>query len=206
MKGVGVMSASLKLVFEQGLAASPQYDIEAVGEALQRARCMEVESCRQTIRRRLIGDGCDDGIVRDERIPLEIHLGYQPLCKACPEHRKMDVSRSPAVDAIPKRVCAGLDRPEEVVALLIGQHPAAAAEIRVDRSDIGVVAVAVASAGIGLPYFDERVGYRLAIAVEHVAVDDRPFADRLALLGIIEDEIVIGGTEFGRREYRAGYL
>src|SRR6476620_6936514 len=175
MKGGGVMLASLKLVFEHGLAASPQHDIEAVGEALQRARCIEVESCCQTICRRLVGDRCDDGIVWDERIPLEIHLGDQSLCKACSEHRKMDVGRPPAVDAIPKRVCAGLDRPKKIIAPLIGQHPTASTEIRVDRSDIGVVAVTVASAGIGLPYFDERVGYRLAIAVEYVAVDDRLF-------------------------------
>jgi len=46
----------------------------------------------------------------------------------------------------------------------------------------------------------------LAIAVEHVAVDDRLLADRLALFGIIEDEIVIERTEFVRLKYRAGYL
>jgi hypothetical protein len=118
----------------------------------------------------------------------------------------MDVGRPPAVDAIPKWVCAGLDRPEKIIAPLIGQQPTAATEIWVDRSDIGVVAMTVASAGIGLPYFDERVGYRLAIAVEYVAVDDRLFADGLAMLGIIEDEIVIERTEFVRRKYWAGYL
>jgi hypothetical protein len=118
----------------------------------------------------------------------------------------MDVSRPPAVNAISKRVRTGLDRPEEVIAPLIGQHPTTAAEIRVDRSDIGVVAVAVASAGVGLPYLDERVGYGLAIAVEYVAVDDGLFADCLALFGIIEDEIVIERAEFVRRKYRAGYL
>src|SRR2546425_12819108 len=110
----------------------------------------------------------------------------------------MDVGRPPAVNAISKRVCAGLDRPEEVIASLIGQHPAAATEIRVDWSDIGVVAVAVASAGIGLPYLDERVGYRLAIAVEYVAVNDGLLTDRPALFGVIEDEIVIERTEFVR--------
>ena len=198
MKGDGVMLASLKPVFEQGLAASSQHNIETVGEALQRTRCVEVESCSQTIRRRLVGDGCDDGIVGDERISLEIHLGYQSLRKACSEHRKMDVGRPPAVDAIPKRVCAGLDRPEEVIAPLIGQHPTASTEIRVDRSDISVVAVAVASTRIGLPHFDKRVGYRSAIAVEYIAVDDRLFADRFALFGVIENEIVIERTEFVR--------
>ena len=56
----------------------------------------------------------------------------------------------------------------------------------------------VAARRIGLPYLDECVGYRLAIAVEYVAVDDRLLADRLALLGIVEDEIVIEWTEFLR--------
>src|SRR6267154_3994289 len=99
MMGGGVMSASLQLVFEQGLAAPTQHNIEAVGEALQRARCIEVEPCCQAICRRLVGDGCDDGIVGDEWISLEIHLGDQSLCKAGSEHRKMDVSRPPTVDA-----------------------------------------------------------------------------------------------------------
>ena len=58
--------------------------------------------------------------------------------------------------------------------------------------------MAVASASVGLPYLDERVGDRLAIAVEYIAVDDRLLADRLALFGIIEDEIVIERTEFVR--------
>src|SRR4029077_15014347 len=151
MKGDSVMLASLKPVFEQGLAASSQHNIESVGEAIQRTRCFEVESCSQTIRRRLVGDGCDDGIVGDERISFEIHLGYQSLRKACSEHRKMDVGRPPAVNAIAKRICDGLDRPEEVTAPPAVRHRAAASEIRVDRSYIGVVAVAVASAGIGLP-------------------------------------------------------
>src|SRR5258705_12393414 len=152
MKGGGVMSASLQLVFEQGLAAPTQHNIEAVGEALQRARCIEVEPCCQTICRRLVGDGCDDGIVGDERIPLEIHLGYQSLREACSKHRKMDMGRPPAVNAISKRVRARFDRPEEVVAALIGQHPTAATEIRLDRSDICNVALTVAPAGICLPY------------------------------------------------------
>src|SRR5258705_4028879 len=178
MKGGGVISASLQLVFEQGLAAPTQHNIEAIGEALQRARCIEVEPCCQTICRRLVGDGCDDGIVGDERIPLEIHLGYQSFGEACSERRKMDVGRPPAVNAISKRVRAGLDRPEEVIAPLIGQHSTAAAEIRVDRSDIGVVAVAVASARTGLPYPDAGLGYRLAIAVQYVTRTDRLLADR----------------------------
>src|SRR5271154_692705 len=102
MKGVGVISIPLQLVFKQALATSAQHDVEAIGQAFQWLRCVEVEPCGQSIRRRLVGNGCDDRIMRNERIALEIHLGDEPLCKARPEYGKMDVRRAPTVDAIAK--------------------------------------------------------------------------------------------------------
>ena len=118
----------------------------------------------------------------------------------------MDMSGAPAIDIVAPGIGAGLHGAEVVVSGRIRQRAAAAAEIGIDRREIGVLLVPVASAGIGLPYLDERVGYRLAIAVEYVTVNDRLLADRLALFGIIEDEIVIERAEFVRRKYRAGYL
>src|SRR5882757_8151592 len=64
----------------------------------------------------------------------------------------------------------------------------------------------VAAAGIGLPYFDEGIGYRLAVAIEHVAMDDCLFANRFTLFGIVEDEVIIEPTELVRRKYRTGHL
>jgi len=64
--------------------------------------------------------------------------------------------------------------------MLVCQHPAAAAEIRVYRRDISVVSMAIASTRIRLPHFDERVGYRATVAIENVAVDDGLFANRFA--------------------------
>src|SRR5450755_461159 len=200
------MLASLQLVLEQGLATPSHHNIEAIGKTLKRARCIEIELCCQAICRRLVGNRCDDRIVGDERIPFEIHLRYQSLREAGSENRKMNVSRSPAVDTVPERIRARLDRSEEIVTAFVGQHSAAAAEIGIDRRNIGVVAMTVASAGIGLPHFDESVGYGVAVAIENVAVDDRLFADRFAILGIVEDEVIIERTEFVRRKDRTRYL
>ena len=88
------------------------------------------------------------------------------------------------------RIGAGLDGAEGVVAVLVGQRPAAAAEVRIDRGEIGVVAVPVAAAGIGLPDLDQRVRHRPAVLVQHVAVHDDAFADRLAVLGVVQQEVV----------------
>src|ERR1700730_4090188 len=118
----------------------------------------------------------------------------------------MDVSGSPTVDAVPEWIRARLDRSKEVIAPFVGQHSAAPTEIWIDRCDVSVVAMAIASAGIGLPHFDEGIGYRLTIAIEHVAVDDRLFANRLTLFGVVENEVVIERTEFVRRKCRAGHF
>ena len=71
--------------------------------------------------------------------------------------------------------------------MLVCQHPAAAAEIRVYRRDISVVSMAIASTRIRLPHFDERVGYRATVAIENVAVDDGLFANGVAGFGVVMD-------------------
>src|SRR5258708_12600523 len=86
----------------------------------------------------------------------------------------MDMCWSPAVDTVSKWISARLDRPEEVVAVLIGEHAPAAAEIGIDGSYVGVVAVAVTSARIGLPHLDECVRDRSAVSVEEVTMDHSP--------------------------------
>src|ERR1700738_472988 len=118
----------------------------------------------------------------------------------------MDVGRSPAVDAIPKRIRAWFDRSEEVIPPFVGQHSAATTEIGIDRRDISVATMTVAAAGIGLPHFAEGIGYRLAVAIEHVALDDSLFANRFTLFGTVEDEVIIERTELVRRKNRTGHL
>jgi len=73
---------------------------------------------------------------------------------------------------------------------LIGDRPAAAAEVRVDRSEIVVVLVPVTPAGIGLPEFDQYIGDRAPTSIQHLTVDDDPLANRpnVAFLELAEPE------------------
>src|ERR1700735_2971173 len=114
----------------------------------------------------------------------------------------MDVSRTPAVDAIAEGIGARLDGTEEVIAVVVRQQPSAAAEIRIDWRDVGVVTMAVAAASIGLPDFDQRVGDRAAIAVQHVTVNDGLLADRRTGLGVVQDQIMIQRSKFVARKSR----
>ena len=151
-----------------------------------------------------VRDGVHDRTDRDQRIALEIHLGDQPLREAGAEQREMDMGRAPAVDVVAPRVGAGLHGAEIIIAVLVGERAPAAAEIRIDRGEIGVVLVPVASGGIGLPEFHQRVGDRLAVLVQHLAVHDDAFTDRLAGLGVVADQIVVEQADIVVAENRAG--
>ena len=105
----------------------------------------------------------------------------------------------------------GLDGAKRVVAVLVGEHPAAAAEVGVERADVLVLLVPVAAAGVALPDLDQGVLHRLAELVVDVAVDDDALADRQAVLGVVEDQVVVeraelGGVEHRRRHFRERLL
>src|SRR5258708_36221926 len=99
------------------------------------------------------------------------------------------MGRTPAVDTIAKRIGARLDRAEEIITIVVRQHPAAAAEVGIDRRNVGVVAMAIAAAGVGLPDLDESIADRMAIAVDDVAMNDGLLADRLAVRGVVSGEV-----------------
>ena len=129
--------------------------------------------------------------MRDEGVALEVHLGDQPLREAAAEQGEVDVRRPPGVDEVAERVGAGLHGAESVVAIGVGHHPAAAAEVGVDGGQIGVVDVAVAPAGVGLPDLDQGVRHAAPVLVPHPAVDDRPFPDGFAAVGVVAHEVVV---------------
>src|SRR5258706_8327189 len=118
----------------------------------------------------------------------------------------MDVGWPPAVDVIAKGISARFDRSEKVIAMLVCQHPAAAAEIRVYRRDISVVSMAIASTRIRMPHLDERVGHRATVAIENVAMDDGLFANRFAGFGVVMDQIIIERTKLVTRKRRTGHF
>ena len=142
--------------------------------------------------------------VRDQRIAFEVHLGDEPLRKSGAEHREVDVGRPPAVDAVAEGIGARLDGAEEIIAVVVGQHPAATAEIGIDRRNVGVVAMPIAAAGVGLPDLDQRISYGTAVAIENMAMNDGLLADRLAVLGVVQDKVVIERAELIAGECRTG--
>ena len=146
------------------------------------------------------------GQLADQRVALEVHLRDQPLHPALARDRVVDVRRAPVVDAVAPRVGAGLDGAKRVVAVVVGQHPAAAAEVRVERADVLVLLVPVAAAGVALPDLDQRVRDRPAELVLDIAVDDDALADRHAALGVVEDQVVVLRPELVGAKHRRGHL
>jgi hypothetical protein len=128
-------------------------------------------------------DRVHDGAAVDQGIALEIHLGDQPLSEGMAEDREMDMHRPPVIGAVRPGIGAGADGQELVAPLRIGQRPPAAAEIRVERGEIGVLHVAIAPARIGLPDLDQRLGHGAPGLVQNPAMDADPLADRPALPG-----------------------
>ena len=153
-----------------------------------------------------VGDGAHDRAAGDQRVTLEVHLRDEPLHPAIARDRVVDVRGAPVVDAVAPGIRAGLDRAVGVVAVLVGQHAAAAAEVRVERADVLVLLVAIAPARVGLPHLDQRILHRPAELVAHMAVHDDALAHRQPVLGGVEDQVVVLraellGTEHRRRHF-----
>src|ERR1700730_5337448 len=89
---------------------------------------------------------------------------------------------SPCVQMIAPRIRARLDCDESIKTGLVGQGPAGASEIGVERCVMVVDGIQVASCRVGLPDFDERVADRFSVAVQHAPRDDDPLAKGLALM------------------------
>src|SRR5690606_38382475 len=111
------------------------------------------------------------------------------------------------IDAIGPWIGAGLYRAEPVAAFFIGNRASAAAEIRVERRKIGVLLVAIASTGIGLPELDQRVRNRAAVFVQNAPIDDDTRADgAFTRLGVIDGQVVVQLAQHGMAEGWAGHF
>ena len=64
----------------------------------------------------------------------------------------------------------------------------------------------VAAARVSLPDFDQRIFHRPAKPIANVAVHDNPLANRQAVFGVVEDQVVIQRAEIVAAEHRAGDL
>ena len=134
--------------------------------------------------------------------PFKIHLGDQALREAGAEDREMDVSGSPTVDEVSKRVRARLDCSEKIMTVIVGDHSSATAEIRIDRRVESIVPVAIATAGVGLPNLDKSSRNRTSVFIQHEAVNDNALPNRVAVFRVVKNQVIIERPEFIWSELR----
>ncbi|MOA15878.1 hypothetical protein D3C78_1360610 [compost metagenome] len=116
----------------------------------------------------------------------------------------MDMRRTPVVGAVAPGVRTRLDGAEAVVALAVGQGPADATKVGVQRRQVAVVLVPVAATGVGLPDLDQGVRDRFAVLVADAAGQDDALTDRQAAVVEVEQQVVVVRAELEVREIRAG--
>ena len=99
--------------------------------------------------------------------------------------------RTPIIHLIAEGIRPGLYRAKDISPIAIRQAAPTAAEIRINRTDIAVIAVAIFSRSIRLPKLHQHAAQGTRIAVQHAAMDDDALTNREALLGVIQDQIIV---------------
>src|SRR6516225_3434926 len=188
-------TTGLQLVLEPDRARAPHHDVEAVGQAVERDRGVAVEWRDQLPDRRLARYRVQDRTRWNQRVPLEVHLRYEPLRERMAGDRIVDMRGPPIVRVVAPWIRSRLDRAEEVMAVLVGERTTAAPEVRIERRDIAVVRVPITAASVRLPDLDQRIPDRPRVLVEDITVHDDALADRQAALRAIQDEIVVEGAQ-----------
>ena len=78
------------------------------------------------------------------------------------------MGRPPCVGMVPPWIGAGLHGYEAVIAVMIREHAAGAAKVRIKRRVMLVALMAIAARGVGLPNLDQRVSDRTRVFVENL--------------------------------------
>jgi hypothetical protein len=108
------------------------------------------------------------------------------------------------IRVVPPRIRPRADRDEAVAALRVGERPAGAVEVRVERRVVLVDGVPIAARGVRLPQLDQRARERPSVLVAQRAAHDDAFAERR---GRVAARQVAGeGVDRLRRETRPGQL
>ena len=180
-------------------------DVERIAEGPFGSRQTQVEARHEAPARPFIGNRLEHRVVREQRVPREVHLRHEPRSKRRAEHGKVDVRRAPGVVVIPPRVGAGLDGDEFVPTVRVRHGAARAGEIGIEGRRVLVLRVAIAAGGVGLPHFKQGAGHRTGIFVKQPAGDDDSLS--LGFVGVLPGQITVGVADrppavHGRLEIR----
>src|SRR5690554_2975317 len=117
-----------------------------------------------------IPHGRCDRAMGNQRVPLEIHLRDQALAETLAIDRKVDMHRAPIIGTVRPGICARPYREEFIIAAFVRERAATSTEIRVERSEIGILDMPVAPASICLPNLDKRIRHWAAILIQYAAM------------------------------------
>ena len=121
------------------------------------------------------------------------------------EDREVDMSWSPVIHPVRPGIGAWFDCLEGVKPVFICYRSAASAKVGIKRSDVTFFFMAVASASIGLPEFEQRASNADPALIQHPAMDQNPLANcHFARLGEVDDQIVVVGPQNVVPENRTG--
>src|SRR5829696_695953 len=178
-EGVG---GSAILALHRGRATSLEYDVKAVTQGPLRLGRLKVEARDQALARLSIAHGLKDRVLVEEGVAGEVHLGDEPAPEGWTEEREVYVSRAPGVVMVAPRVGTGLERDEPVTAVVVGEAPARAGEVGVQRRRVPVTLMNVAPGGVGLPDLDQAASHGPPVAVEHASGDEDALSQGLAFV------------------------
>src|SRR5262245_21226945 len=111
---------------------------------------------------------------------------------------------TPSVVVIEPGICAGLDRDETVHTVFVGHRASGSCEIWVEWGRMLVFYMRVATSCIGLPDFNQSIGDRTAIVIEHTASHDDALPVRLFFM--LPGQVAVGFTDLTMPVDRPGNL
>src|SRR6478672_7689507 len=104
----------------------------------------------------------------------------------------MYVRWPPRIGVVLPRVSSGLYRGEAVIAIMVSQYAARAAEVWIEGRRMIVAIMAITSSSIGLPDLDQRMWNRPAVVVQYPAAHDDALPERFSR--VLPRQVGIGGS------------
>src|ERR1043165_4058840 len=101
----------------------------------------------------------------------------------------MNVLGAPGIGMVLPGIRTGFDGQEAVTPVGFGDRPTASGEVWIQRRVVLVQLMVIPAGGVGLPDFNQSMGYRTGEFIEHPSGDNDPLADRLAFMLACEIKI-----------------
>ena len=111
--------------------------------------------------------------------------------------------RAPVVWPVTPRIRPRFDGAEAVIPFTIGQGAAYATKVGIQRCQVTVVLMAITTASVGLPNFNQGVRNRFAVLIAHATREDDPLANRQTAIVEIEQQVVVELAKFQMGKIRA---